>query len=368
MEFTQKRIGGGKRPASPSENSPSKIVSIILENLIPIPVRSVGLDTNTSRRVSVMVGVELLVMASITPINRLSDPESLNESAEIDGAGVLTILFRIILPVSLPGLSTVALFYAVGYWGSFFDVLLYISQKSKWTLQMLLREILINVQPDSLGGTSSGIEDIAARAGLSKGAVYFYFPSKRAMFDAIVSADGYLLTNAHVVSSGRMVVALGGEPATIDITIDRIQVIREQNLGPGDTAYFLGIRDPGGNCYGVRDPGEPGLSNWLIRLSDESGNLLEETLTDSAGRYEFAHLEPGTYAVAEVQRTGFEPSFPAPRFARPPACAPAIPPERPPRRRGAPRGATTRRISSACSAAMRCKNLCASFSNPSKQR
>jgi putative aldouronate transport system permease protein len=92
-------------------------------------------------------------------------PESLNESAEIDGAGVLTILFRIIMPVSLPGLATVALFYAVGYWGSFFDVLLYISQKSKWTLQMLLREILINVQPDSLGGTSSGIEDIAALVG-----------------------------------------------------------------------------------------------------------------------------------------------------------------------------------------------------------
>ena len=56
------------------------MASIILENLIPIPVRSVGLETNLSLGVSTMLGVELLVMASITPIKRLSDPATLKKS------------------------------------------------------------------------------------------------------------------------------------------------------------------------------------------------------------------------------------------------------------------------------------------------
>ena len=67
---------------------------------------------------------------------------------------------------------------------------------------------------------------------------------------------------------------------------------------------------------GVRDPGEPGLSNWTIRLSDESGELLEETLTDDDGHYEFTELSPGTYAVAEEPQIGYEPSFPSGRFDR----------------------------------------------------
>ena len=63
---------------------------------------------------------------------------------------------------------------------------------------------------------------------------------------------------------------------------------------------------------GVRDPGEPGLSNWTIRLSDVSGEVLEETSTDADGRYEFTELSPGTYAVAEEPQIGYEPpSLPA---------------------------------------------------------
>ena len=79
-------------------------------------------------------------------------PQSLEESANIDGASTLTILFRIILPVAMPGIATIALFYGVGYWNSFFDAVLYITSRSKWILQVLLREMIVNNAPDVLQG------------------------------------------------------------------------------------------------------------------------------------------------------------------------------------------------------------------------
>jgi putative aldouronate transport system permease protein len=90
----------------------------------------------------------------------LTIPDSLEESASLDGANVLTILFRIILPVSMPGITTIALFYGVGYWNSFFDAILYISSRGKWVLQVLLRELLISNNKDILQGvvdTASGM-------------------------------------------------------------------------------------------------------------------------------------------------------------------------------------------------------------------
>ena len=70
-------------------------------------------------------------------------PPSLKESARIDGANDLTIFVRIALPLSLPIIATLTLFYAVGQWNSYFSALLYTSsRRDKWTLQLLLREII----------------------------------------------------------------------------------------------------------------------------------------------------------------------------------------------------------------------------------
>lgn len=69
-------------------------------------------------------------------------PESLNESAEIDGASQMTILFNIIIPLSAPALATIALFYAVGHWNSWFDAFLFVSDSKKQPVQMILRDIL----------------------------------------------------------------------------------------------------------------------------------------------------------------------------------------------------------------------------------
>ena len=79
-------------------------------------------------------------------------PDSLDEAASIEGAGSMWILFRVMLPLSMAGIATLALFYGVGYWNAYFNALLYINKREYWTLQVLLREMLVSVQPDLLGG------------------------------------------------------------------------------------------------------------------------------------------------------------------------------------------------------------------------
>ncbi|WP_127579517.1 carbohydrate ABC transporter permease [Paenibacillus koleovorans] len=64
------------------------------------------------------------------------------ESAEIDGAGEFSLLFRIVLPLVLPMTMAFVIFSAVAYWNEWFSVLLYIKDKSMWTLQYQLRGIL----------------------------------------------------------------------------------------------------------------------------------------------------------------------------------------------------------------------------------
>jgi ABC-type glycerol-3-phosphate transport system permease component len=71
-----------------------------------------------------------------------SIPDSIEESASIDGAGYLVIFFRLILPLSLPILATVSVFTAVGQWNSFMDTLLYIRDSRLYTLQFLLWQYL----------------------------------------------------------------------------------------------------------------------------------------------------------------------------------------------------------------------------------
>ena len=73
----------------------------------------------------------------------LGVPDSLEESAQLDGAGHLTILFRIITPLILPSVAVVALYYAVSHWNSWFNAMLFIKDRKYYPLQLVLREILI---------------------------------------------------------------------------------------------------------------------------------------------------------------------------------------------------------------------------------
>lgn len=70
-------------------------------------------------------------------------PVSLEESAKIDGANDLIVFIKIMAPLSLASFATISLFYAVGYWNSFTNALLYISDHTMWPIQILLRQIVI---------------------------------------------------------------------------------------------------------------------------------------------------------------------------------------------------------------------------------
>ena len=72
-----------------------------------------------------------------------SIPIELQESAWIDGASNIRILLSIILPLSPPIIAVIALFYAVGHWNAFFNALIYLSDRSLYPLQLILREILV---------------------------------------------------------------------------------------------------------------------------------------------------------------------------------------------------------------------------------
>ncbi|AWP30819.1 carbohydrate ABC transporter permease [Paenibacillus sp. Cedars] len=79
-----------------------------------------------------------------------SIPGELQEAATIDGCSNIKILTRIILPLSMPIIAVTILFYAVGHWNAFFNALLYLSDKDKFPLQLILREILIQGQTNDM--------------------------------------------------------------------------------------------------------------------------------------------------------------------------------------------------------------------------
>lgn len=90
-------------------------------------------------------------------------PESLAESAKIDGAGEFLTLFRIILPICKPVLATIALWLAVGHWNAWTDAMLYINSDDKLVLQIFLQRIITRNQTDML---RAGImaEDVGAHS------------------------------------------------------------------------------------------------------------------------------------------------------------------------------------------------------------
>ncbi len=70
-------------------------------------------------------------------------PDSLEESAKMDGCTDLGVFWKIILPLSLPSIATISLFYAVNYWNTYQSAILYLNDSAKWPIQVLLRQIVI---------------------------------------------------------------------------------------------------------------------------------------------------------------------------------------------------------------------------------
>lgn len=89
-----------------------------------------------------------------------SIPDSLEESAKIDGAGHITILFKIILPLSMPTIAVMILYYGVGHWNSWFSAMIFLRNRGLYPLQLILREILIQNSATSavgMGGVDNSV-------------------------------------------------------------------------------------------------------------------------------------------------------------------------------------------------------------------
>jgi putative aldouronate transport system permease protein len=93
-------------------------------------------------------------------------PKDLQEAAEIDGANEMVYFFRVLLPVCTPIIATIAMWNFVGMWNSYFDAMIYLSSASKQPLQLVLRSILIQSQPEP--GMVSDMQSTAQRAQLAE--------------------------------------------------------------------------------------------------------------------------------------------------------------------------------------------------------
>lgn len=93
-------------------------------------------------------------------------PGELREAADVDGANELTFFFRILLPVCTPLIAVLILWQFVGMWNSYFDAMIYLNSASKQPLQLVLRAILIQNEPDP--GMIADMQSTAQRAQLAE--------------------------------------------------------------------------------------------------------------------------------------------------------------------------------------------------------
>lgn len=108
----------------------------------------------------------LVIPGLISPFNLIimknfyqGIPSEIKESARVDGCPEITLLFRIVMPLSTATLATFGLFYAVGLWNTYMSALLYIPDSNKWPIQVLLRQI---VYVSSSIGDESAVESEVA--------------------------------------------------------------------------------------------------------------------------------------------------------------------------------------------------------------
>ncbi|NOU62642.1 ABC transporter permease subunit [Paenibacillus sp. LMG 31461] len=117
--------------------------------LIPtyLIIRSLGLLDNFL--VLIIPGAVAIFSIIIMRNYFMSLDTAMEESAVIDGAGYLTLLFRIILPVSTPVLATIALWAAVEHWNAWFDAIVYIRNRNLTVIQVIMREMLASISEQS---------------------------------------------------------------------------------------------------------------------------------------------------------------------------------------------------------------------------
>ena len=99
-------------------------------------------------------------------------PFELQEAAMIDGCSNVSMLLRIVLPLSTPVLAVILLYHAVGYWNMYFSALIYLADADKYPLQMVLRDILISTQITEMMDTAESAESMIQQALLANSIKY----------------------------------------------------------------------------------------------------------------------------------------------------------------------------------------------------
>ena len=135
------------------------ITMIFSGGLIPryLVVTSLGLKNNY---LSLIIPVLMVAWNALILRNFFQAiPGELFEAARIDGADEMTLFFKVALPLSKSAIATIGLFYAVKYWNAWFDASIFLSDKSKWPMQLLLKEIMNSLQ---ISASSGAVDSIAA--------------------------------------------------------------------------------------------------------------------------------------------------------------------------------------------------------------
>ena len=131
------------------------IVMVFEPGLIPeyLLVKRIGLlDTYSSVILYKALNVYYLII-----LMRFFEevPEALIDAARVDGAGHLTILFKILIPLSKSSIATIGLFYGVFHWNEYFRASIYLNDSAKWPLQLVLRQFVVLNDTTSMLGANS---------------------------------------------------------------------------------------------------------------------------------------------------------------------------------------------------------------------
>jgi len=84
-----------------------------------------------------------------------SIPSELKESAKMDGCTDLGVFIRIILPLSMPAVAAFTLFFAIAHWNTYFNAILYLTDTNKWTLQVLVKTLVLDASSNMTGSSAS---------------------------------------------------------------------------------------------------------------------------------------------------------------------------------------------------------------------
>ena len=112
--------------------------------MIPTYMVNKYLGIVNTRWVMVLMGLVSVFNIIIVRTAFQAIPASLEESAQLDGAGHMTILFKITFPLAKATIAVITLFYAVGKWNDYLTAAIYLLNRNLYPLQLILREILVN--------------------------------------------------------------------------------------------------------------------------------------------------------------------------------------------------------------------------------